>query len=167
MEGFGRLRPIPARQGQRRTGTDLVQLWLPGSQLLFPENAVREGWPGEPNNLLSHRCGSILRRWSLFMEPLESFAREWGEMKARVERLERELADRSTAPGLDHRPMRTREFAATFPEWTEGRLRKRLFHRSTNGLLKSGAVVDRNDGVYIIPDEFFAWLRGQRPVRRR
>ena len=102
------------------------------------------------------------------MEPLESFAHQWKEMEARVARLERELAERpAVETPLPSRPLRTREFSQEFPEWTEGRLRTRLFHRKTNGLVKAGAVVENPDGIYILPESFFAWLAGQPKKTRR
>lgn len=103
------------------------------------------------------------------MEALESFHREWRELREqvhtlrqKVEQLEDQLARRRPAPQL----LTTRQFCQEYG-WTMGRLREKLFHRKSYGL--EGAVHQRSKGglLYIDPQAFFDALKRTGRLRRR
>lgn len=103
------------------------------------------------------------------MDALESFNREWTELKEQVrtlrqkiEELEGKLARHRPAPSL----LTTRQFCQEYG-WTMGRLREKLFHRKAYGL--ENALHQRTKGgpVYIDPEAFFDALRRLRGQRRR
>lgn len=60
---------------------------------------------------------------------------------------------------VDHTKLRTVKQIVTEAPWlTEGKMRWLLFHRDTNGLAKSGAVLRVGGRLYIHIDGFQAWL---------
>ena len=51
-----------------------------------------------------------------------------------------------------------KQFNTKHPAFPIGTLRHQIFHESTNGLAKSGAIIRNGRRVLIREDRYFAWL---------
>jgi len=60
------------------------------------------------------------------------------------------------------------QFARQQPALSEGGIRWDLFHRHTNGLARSGAIIQRGRRILIDPERYLEWLtrRGAGEVGR-
>lgn len=52
-----------------------------------------------------------------------------------------------------------KQFCERHPAFTEGGMRHLIFHASSNGLGKSGAIVRNGRRILIDEEQFFDWLR--------
>ena len=54
-----------------------------------------------------------------------------------------------------------KQFAETQPALTQASIRWDLFHRKTNGLAESGAIVARGNRLLIDPEKYLNWISQQ------
>lgn len=61
--------------------------------------------------------------------------------------------------GPNHRVFLTvKQFSDQQPGLTQGGIRWDLYNRTTNGLAKSGAVMNRGRRILIDPDKYLSWM---------
>jgi len=72
----------------------------------------------------------------------------------------RKASDPVTLPPPERVLLTVRQLAQQQPALTEGGIRWDLFHRKTNGLAKSGAVLNRGRNLLLDPARYLAWMEG-------
>ena len=54
-----------------------------------------------------------------------------------------------------------KQFSEKYPAFPIGGLRDRIFYKESNGLKKSGAIVQNGRRILINEEKFFQWLESQ------
>lgn len=111
----------------------------------------------------SSRAPQVVSDFSQLISTLQERLDEaWREIQALRER----VTELSPAP----EPLTVEQMAERHPALTRGGLRWMLFHRATNGLAQSGAVLGTGRRLYLDEARFLEWLTAQKrgaAVRRR
>lgn len=89
------------------------------------------------------------------MKRVEIQEREIAALKERLARLEPVEAPLTPAQMCERHRLK------------RGTMRDWLFHRTTNGLEKSGAVIRKGRRLYLDETSFLRWLRTTDPAKRR
>ena len=66
----------------------------------------------------------------------------------------------STTPPPSRILLSVKQLVAEQPALTTGSVRWQLFHRKTNGLAESGAIIKRGSRILIDREKYLAWLAG-------
>lgn len=89
----------------------------------------------------------------------ESLAEAWQE----IQDLRDKVSALSPAPG----PITVEQLVQRHPALTPGGIRWMLFHRDTNGLQKSGAIITRGRRLYLDEVRFLAWFASAGKTKAR
>jgi hypothetical protein len=84
----------------------------------------------------------------------ESLDEAWREIQA--------LRERVTALSPAPEPLTVEQIAERHPALKVGGIRWMLFHRHTNGLAQSGAVIERGRRLYLDEARFLEWFTSQK-----
>lgn len=110
------------------------------------------------------RIGADLLELIAWLE--ESLTEAWREIQ--------DLRDRVSALSPTAGPITVEQLVQRHPALTPGGVRWMLFHRETNGLQQSGAVITHGRRLYLDENRFLAWFASAgktqarlRPGRRR